>query len=182
MTQRGRPRVLADEQKRRTLLAMISVGAGLETAAKHAGCSTWTVRREVQRDEQFAQQLREAETAAELAPLQTMRKAASTQWRAAAWLLERMNPERFVRRQPQALAPTDVRSLLDSVANLMADECDDPEQQQRMIRRLAELQEEHFGEAQAQRQGTPTPMSEIERFLTGFDRTSNSSQFLLEPR
>ncbi len=170
MSNRGRPRALADEQKRRTVCAMISVGAGIEAAAKQAGCSTWTIRREAQRDEDFAQRLREAETAAGLMPLQMLRKAASTQWRAAAWLLERSCPERFARRKPETIAPEEVKSLLDTVATIMAEECPDVGQQNRMIGRLEQLQQDHFGEARAAEQGTPQAISEIEQFINRFER------------
>ena len=175
MSNRGRPRALADEQKRRTVCAMISVGAGIEAAARQAGCSTWTIRREAQRDEDFAQRLREAETAAGLMPLQMLRKAASTQWRAAAWLLERSCPERFARRKPETIAPEEVKSLLDTVATIMAEECPDAAQQNRMIGRLEQLQQDHFGEARAAQQGPPEAMSEIEQFIQQFDRKHNAA-------
>lgn len=175
MSNRGRPRALADEQKRRTVCAMISVGAGIEAAARQVGCSTWTIRREAQRDEDFAQRLREAETASELMPLQMLRKAASTQWRAAAWLLERSCPERFARRKPESIAPEEVKSLLDTVATIMSDECPDVAQQQRMIGRLEQLQQDHFGQTRAAQQGSPQAMSEIEQFINQFGRKHDAA-------
>lgn len=84
MSSAGRPRLLADEEKRRTLFAMISIGSGREAAARHVGCSVWTISREAVRDPDFDRRLREAETSAELMPLQMLRKASGSHWRAAA--------------------------------------------------------------------------------------------------
>ncbi|MCA9237029.1 MAG: hypothetical protein KDA44_16260 [Planctomycetales bacterium] len=167
MNQQGRPRLLADDEKRRLVCAMISVGAGIEAAARHAGCSTWTIRREAQRDEAFGRQLQQAETTAELTPLRMVRRAAETHWRAAAWLLERMCPERFARRAADSVAPDEVKSLLDKAASILVDECYDQSQQQRVVGRLQQLQQDHFGARRAQQQGPPQPKSDIDRMLDG---------------
>ncbi len=145
MNSEGRPRLLADEEKRRTLLAMISVGAGREAAARHVGCSVWTVAREAVRDPEFDRRLRDAETSAALLPLRRLREASGTHWRAAAWLLERLNPEQFIRRRPDTLTPTELNAMLEQVVGILAEEFGDKDQQQRILRRLEEVQEAFCG-------------------------------------
>lgn len=182
MQQPGRPRALADAEKRRTVCAMISVGAGIEAAARHVGCSTWTIRREAQRDEAFARQLQEAETAAELMPLRLVRQAAESQWRAAAWLLERMCPERFARRTADSVTEDELKALLEQTATILVDECYDEPQQQRVVRRLRQLQEDRFGERRARQQGAPEPKSELERMLDRLPWGAGGDAFCSSPR
>ncbi|MEQ8210217.1 MAG: hypothetical protein RH917_10330 [Lacipirellulaceae bacterium] len=135
----GRPRILADHDKRRSLCAMIAVGAGLDAAARHVGCSIWTVQREAQRDEEFAKQLREANSTAELLPLQALRTAAKTNWRAAAWLLERTHPEQFARRKPDTYAPADIFKVLEDAVSVLLEECEDKTQLEQIRLRLLAL-------------------------------------------
>ena len=177
MNPTGRPRVLADLEKRRTVCAMISVGAGIEAASRHVGCSTSTIRREAQRDEAFARQLQEAETAAELMPLRMVRQAAESQWRAAAWLLERICPERFARRPADSVAPDELKGLLDKAATVLVDECDDEAQRERIMGRLRQLQEDHFGQRRARQQPAPQPQSDLERLLERFPFGSGAPEF-----
>ena len=170
MNSMGRPRALADPLKRREVCSLIGVGAGYDGAARHVGCSVATIRREADRDPAFAQQLASAETAAGFAPLRALRVAANNNWRAAAWLLERTFPERFARRNPESLSPSEVRTLLDEVANIMADECTDDTQLKRMCERLDELQKARFGEYRSALQGDPEPKSAMDRYYDQIER------------
>ena len=83
----GRPRKI-DEAKRREICALIAVGCGIEAAARYVGCSAATVRRELDRDEDFRRAFASAELTCRIEPLRALRAAAATHWRAAAWLLE----------------------------------------------------------------------------------------------
>ena len=170
MSNRGRPRILDDEQKQRAVCALISVGAGYEAAARHVGCSTWTIRREAQRDEDFARRLRDAESAADMIPLQMLRKAAQTHWRAAAWLLERISPDRFARPQAKSLSLDRVSTLLRDVADIVYEDCDDPEQIGRASQKLEALHLQYCGEAKVARQSPVRPLSALDRFLQDIDQ------------
>ena len=170
MNSMGRPRALADPLKRREICTLIGVGAGYDGAARHVGCSVATIRREAERDPEFAEQLAAAETAAGLSPLQALRIAANNNWRAAAWLLERTYPDRFARRTPESIAPSEVRTLLDEVANIMADECTGDDQLERMCSRLEELQKNRFGQYRSTLQGDPQPKSAEDRFYDQVER------------
>lgn len=170
MNSQGRPRALTDPLKRREVCSLIGVGAGYDGAARHVGCSVATIHREADRDPVFAEQLAAAETAAGLSPLRAMRVAANNNWRAAAWLLERTFPERFARRNPESLSPSEVRTLLDEVANIMADECTDDAQLKRMCERLDELQKARFGQYRSALQGDPSPKPADERYYDQLER------------
>lgn len=106
----GRPRAL-DEMKRREICALVSAGASLQSAAEYVGCAYITVYRERRRDEAFRTQLARAKAVRQLAPLQMMRQSAQNNWRAAAWLLERADPEQFGKRRPNAFAAKELRAL-----------------------------------------------------------------------
>jgi len=170
MANAGRPRVLADEQKRRQLFAMIATGTGVESAARQVGCSPWTVYREAQRDEDFAQRLRDAQTAVELTPLQAMRQAARDDWRAAAWWLERCYPDRFAKRKPETVSAGDVGNLLNEVATIFSELCPDPELREQFAERVAEVQEQHLSAAEAKKLGPPRAKTQHERVLEEIDR------------
>jgi hypothetical protein len=107
----ARPRAL-DHVKRGEICALVSVGCSLEAAARYVGCSTITIRREVLRDEEFGDQFRAAEVKCQLVPLQSVRDAARTHWRAAAWLLERADPDKFARPTPRILTAADYENFL----------------------------------------------------------------------
>ena len=91
---RGRPKKL-DEAKRAHVLALVAAGIKLSAAARLVDCDPNTVRNEAHRNRAFARELRRARTQAQIHPLRTMQQAAATNWRAAAWWLERLAPKSF---------------------------------------------------------------------------------------
>jgi len=135
MAKVGRPRAL-DETKRREICALVSAGSGIERAAKYVGCNPSTIRREALRNADFHDQLRQAELAAELEPLRLLRKKANTHWRAAAWLLERFNPQRFSKQDVQRLSKDQVMELLEHFLDLVVDEIPDEQLQARVYHRI----------------------------------------------
>jgi hypothetical protein len=131
----GRPRAL-DETKRREVCALITAGCGIEGAARYVGCAPSTIRREALRNVQFNEELRRANLAAELSPLNAMRHAAATHWRAAAWLLERTNPQRFARQNVTALKPEQLKEFTAMMIDILNDETRDRETRTRIKRRV----------------------------------------------
>jgi hypothetical protein len=142
----GRPRAL-DDTKRREVCALISAGCGIAAAAKFVGCNPVTIRRESMRNADFFEDLRKAELAAQALPLQAIRKAASTHWRAAAWFLERTQPLVFGRRRPTTFAENDIRAALELVHEVMQAELPNAAAQRRVWDTLdaihADLMAEH---------------------------------------
>lgn len=106
-----------DDDKKREVVALFSAGCSWKAAAKYVGCSARTLRREAERDKAFGERLCQAQIRSQLEPLQALRRKAATHWRAAAWLLERVDPEQFVRFDQQLYQPQEVADLL---ANIQA--------------------------------------------------------------
>lgn len=131
----GRPRALS-EPKRREVCALIATGCGIAEAAKFVGCSVRTIRREALRNEDFHETLRRSELSSQLDPIRTLRKAANTHWRAAAWLLERTNPERFGRQDTQTIKIEQLDDIISQLVEMLVEEIQDPETQKRIYMRL----------------------------------------------
>lgn len=111
----GRPRAL-DETKKREVCALISAGCSLAFAGRYVGCSAKTIRRETERDEEFGDSLRKSHLAAQLEPLRAIRGKANTHWRAAAWLLERVDPEQFAKYNDKLYKPEEVSQFLENIS------------------------------------------------------------------
>lgn len=138
MAKVGRPRVL-DEAKRREICALVSAGAGIQSAARYVGCSRSTVYHEAQQDEEFRQQLRRAKATVALSPLQALRRAYQENWRAAAWMLERTEPEQFGRSYRNAFGRRELAALARDLMAVVRDEIDHPIQCDRAIERMRAL-------------------------------------------
>lgn len=118
---------------------MITAGCGMQAAARYVGCAASTIRREAQRNTQFEQRIRNAFLTAELQPLDTIRKAAGTHWRAAAWLLERTNPHRYGRYHLRELKPDLLEAYSEQLAELLVDEIEDTQTARRIIRQMQRI-------------------------------------------
>ncbi|MHC4398613.1 MAG: hypothetical protein ACYTG0_02935 [Planctomycetota bacterium] len=122
MAKRGRPPVL-DDGKRREIVAILSVGCSRRTAARYVGCAVSTIQNTAERDPEFAEKLRRAESAAEINYLQNIRNAAKKEqyWRAAAWALERKNPQDFSARGPDLFTLAQLEEILRRFAGIVVD-------------------------------------------------------------
>jgi hypothetical protein len=121
----GRPRIL-DETKRREICAQVAAGESLPGAARYVGCSVRTIRRERERNEPFDQELREAESAARMEPVKAMRQAMHAHWRAAAWMLERTQPEVYGRNQKSGMGRRELQALSRDILDIIRQEVLDP--------------------------------------------------------
>lgn len=86
------------EFTRAQLCGLVAAGCSRRAAAGMLGVHESTVRYYLNRDPEFAKQVRDAEARRLLIPLNHLRNAAATQWRAAAWFLERTCPGDYARR------------------------------------------------------------------------------------
>jgi hypothetical protein len=128
MAKEGLPRAL-DEVKQREVCALVAAGYSLAGAGRYVDCSAKTIRREAKRDANFGEHLRRSQLAAQLEPLQALRGKATTHWRAAAWLLERVDPEQFARYDSKLLTPEEVGDLLTNVSQTLERVLKDPADQ-----------------------------------------------------
>jgi hypothetical protein len=115
----GRPRAL-DNAKRSEIIELVSGGFDLESAARVVRCSVRTIRRAMKRDPHFAREVRRSEIFSLQNPLGALQHALHRNWRTAAWLLERLFPERFAHRpQTTAFGKCQARQLLNEVLRIV---------------------------------------------------------------
>jgi hypothetical protein len=110
----GRPREFTPDMQVE-LLNLVAQGASIEQAAHIVGISHRTVQREAKADDGFQLELERALGAAPVDPEQLMQQAARTHWRAAAWMLERAQPERYGKRPPRSCSPEKLRDIVNHI-------------------------------------------------------------------
>lgn len=137
MAQRGRKSVL-DGYKRREILAILGVGCSRQVAAKYVGCSVSTIQNTADRDPTFAQKLRRTENASEIGYMENIRNAGRNEryWRAAAWALERLNPEKYGKRGPDVITVDQIRDLMAQFAEIIVEEVPVAKYRKNILRRL----------------------------------------------
>jgi hypothetical protein len=135
MAEPGRPRVL-DDGKLREIAALVSAGYSLAGAAEYVGCSIHTIRREIKRNKEFADKIRKNKLYAELDPLNSIRSFGKTNWRAAAWYLERTHPDRYLKKNPALLKPVDLMEFLEQMTNIILKEVTDEATRERIAQKL----------------------------------------------
>jgi hypothetical protein len=123
MTKIGRPQVL-DAVKRESVLALLSVGCSRRTAAGFANCDPKTIYNTARRDADFAERLSRAENTSEFKLLSRIIKAGNDPkyWRAAAWSLERMFPDRFGVRTPETVTPMQLAAFISRLTEMLVEE------------------------------------------------------------
>jgi hypothetical protein len=92
----GRPRAL-DRDKQATICNLVAAGVSLRQAAQFVDCDRSSIRREAKRNGEFRRQFAKARSEASIHPLETLRRAARADWRAALCWMERLDPQRFAR-------------------------------------------------------------------------------------
>jgi hypothetical protein len=134
--------MLTDKQ-RRTIISIITNGSSRRVAARYARCAPSTITRLVARDPEFSRQLAVAEKSVEIDALRSIRAASKTEryWRAAAWLLERTNPEDFAARPPTLFTGEQVFEVISQIAEYLFEAVPE-ENYQRAMQRLEELIEQ----------------------------------------
>jgi hypothetical protein len=125
---------LLDETTRREILAIISVGCSVTTAAKYVGCSPVSIILLKQRCPEFQEAMLQAEARHEISLVRRIHQAADGQggWRAAAWLLARAYPERYAARAAETVTPKQVADSMEFFAGVIADEVKDADVRRRL--------------------------------------------------
>jgi hypothetical protein len=113
-----------------------------------------TIKPECSRNSAFADQLRQSENYSQINPLRSMQHAAASDWRAAAWLLERAFPDRFARPEPGAFGARQARRLMDEVLSVISSELLDPVKATQIEKRVRGAFEYHIRVATDRRRTT----------------------------
>jgi hypothetical protein len=142
MSKTGRPQALT-ESKKKTVLALLSVGCSRCTAAHYVNCDTKTIYNTAQRDPEFAEGLARAESSSEYLFLSRIFKAGHDPryWRSAAWGLERMFPDRFGVRSPDSVTPQQLTQLISRLTEMLVEEIPVAEYRKKILARLAQFTE-----------------------------------------
>ncbi len=150
-----------DKERLHEVCTIIAVGGSRSLAARYVGCSVDTIRRTAERNAEFAADMLRAESKHELVFLQRISAAANKEqyWRAAAWALERMYPDRYAPRRPLALSPRQFAEVLRNFAEVVTAEVTDLAQRKRVLDRLLELIETIGVDEEA----APTPGARAKR-------------------
>ena len=109
------------EQQRASVCDSFSSGGSYETAADCCGATVENIQHEETFDPCFAQKTSCARMTSEVNLLGSLTGAAgdSKNWRAAAWLLERLYPDRYARRKPNTLTLRDHEQRLQQISDLV---------------------------------------------------------------
>jgi hypothetical protein len=134
----GRPRKLS-ESKQAEVCALIRAGCTMAATARYVGCSPLTIQREARRNPEFCEKLRNIRYDVELNPVLTLRDAAINDWRAAAWILERTQPQHYAKRPANSFSPQEVADLLERVCDVIRQETRDAQTSARIKRRVLAL-------------------------------------------
>jgi hypothetical protein len=136
-----KPLRLTDKQMD-DICEMLATGSSRPTAAQFAGCHPATMRAEMRRNPGFAHRVTQSELKLEAVMLRTIRTAAESdnkQWRAAAWALERIYPNRYAKRRSNTLTVDQVHEVISEVTEIVASELPVPRFRERIFNRLAVL-------------------------------------------
>jgi hypothetical protein len=104
---------------------VVAMGASRRTAARQAGCSVDAIRRAANQDAAFHGRLKLAESKPEAIHIENIETASKKCWRASAWVLERLYPERYARRGPGTVTAEQVSHLLKQYAEVIVSEVPD---------------------------------------------------------
>ena len=143
---------MLDDKKRAKIVALVANGSSRRMAARYVGCAPSTITRTAMRDAEFAAQLATAEQNADIDALRSLRVAARKPrfWRAAAWLLERRNPDEFASRPPRAFTINEVTYVVAQLVEILHKDASE-ENYQRMIEKLDQMIESCHEEVAALR-------------------------------
>ena len=130
-----------DPIEKQQVCSIVQLGCPRATAAKQVGCTISSIRFAAQGDPQFAAELQRAEAQNELSLMKNVFVSAQEpkNWRASVWALERMYPERYLRRAPETIPIDQLVRLVDVMVRLIAEEVNDPECRERIVRRVADI-------------------------------------------
>ena len=130
-----------NEDKLKEIVAILSIGCSIETAAKFIKCSPATIRNEIGKNADFATEVESAKQQSEIYFLQKIKAAANKDqyWRAAAWALERRCPNRYAARGAKSLSEEQVVSLIRNLVEIVLPEVHDRIERMNIMNKVHKL-------------------------------------------
>jgi hypothetical protein len=117
-----------DDDKRSTICSLVASGVSLRQAANYIGCAPISIRREMQRNAEFRANLAKARSEARMHPLETLRQAAKTSWRAALAWMDRLDPVQFADPTESIVTKREANRFVDVLLASIGQTVKDPNQ------------------------------------------------------
>ena len=126
----GRPRILlAEPERKKSILSVLRLGGSRTDAAVAADIDRTTLTEEARRDPKFQEEMCKAELAGKIIALRTVQGAINnnkddprTAFLAAKWFLGVKYWKEFAQRNPDAIKPEDVISLIQQLVEAILNE------------------------------------------------------------
>ena len=136
-----KPEATLDQEKKAEICAVVRLGCSRATAAKRTGCTVADIRREAQRDPQFAARLGAAESDLEIAHMRNVFEASkeTKNWRVSVWALERIHPARYARRGPDVVTSEQLARFVRVFTEIILEEIPDKTHQRNIVSRVGRL-------------------------------------------
>lgn len=133
--------VALTKKQKDEILAILTVGCSRKIAARYVGCAPSVISRIAAKDSDFAQDLRHAEQQAEIASMKSINAAARQEryWKAAAWILERRNPEEYRLRSPGTFNAQEFKFIINQLSEMIVEEVKAPTHRKRLLARIDEF-------------------------------------------
>ena len=139
---------ILDWKKQKIIIAILSIGCSRRTAARYVGCTPASIQATAKVDEKFREQLCQAEKNAEIEFTKCVHNAALQEryWKAATWMLERLNPEDFGKKQVDTLPPAEIAKIITRLAEIIVEEVKNPAVRKKILARVEEMMRNYTAE------------------------------------
>ena len=113
---------LDDKARQKLLLTALRNGASRRQAAKSIGVGKTTLWRYLQDHPSFRWKIEQAEAHCYRRLVEQFDLDSKGDWRASAWLLERLYPEDFGKRHPDHISPAQAAAAMEQIVAILVDE------------------------------------------------------------
>ena len=131
------------ESDKNGILAVVALGASLDTAARYFKRDPQEILDALLADVDFQSDFKQAQEQAEVFFLKQVKTAAldAKNWRAATWSLERLRPDRYGRVKADTISVEEIQTLFARLRDAIAAEFADDAERQKLEAKLDALLE-----------------------------------------